>query len=123
MKFSAMTKPIRRGSLLILLLTVVALGTWTTTGYAWQQEPRAQPERDHYSRVAAAIARAKATGVNEIRLMSPIVLPTGVATVDDLVRDYTLLRVIVHDATTLVGDQDVETWYKLGVLEVLNRQA
>lgn len=118
-----MTKTIRSRSFPIILFTVVAFGAWTTAGYAWQQEPNATPQQNHYSRIAVAIARAKAAGVNEITLLAPIVLPTGVATVDDLIRDYTLLRVIVEDATTLVGDQGVETWYKLGVLEVLNRQA
>jgi hypothetical protein len=39
------------------------------------------------------------------RKSRPEVMWTGIATVNDLIRDYTLLRVIVCDATTLAGDQ------------------
>ncbi|MBV9746229.1 MAG: hypothetical protein JO099_20910 [Acidobacteriia bacterium] len=95
----------------------------TATGNAWQQAPTPQPEQDHYSRVAVAIQRAKATGLNQLILSSPLVMKTGVRTVNDLIRDYSLLRFTVVDAVSTVDDQNVQTWYKLSVVDVLSRQA
>ena len=48
---------------------------------------------------------------------------SGVRSVNDLIRDYSLLCVTVVDATSVVDDQNVRTWYKLSVADVLSRQA
>lgn len=117
-----MTKLIRR-IFPIVPISIVAVAILTTTGNAWQQGPKVPFEQDHYSRVAAAIQQAKAAGIHEITLPSPLVMKSAVRTVNDLIRDYSLLRVTVVDATTVVDDDNVRTWYKLSVLDVLSRQA
>jgi len=64
---SAMPKSIHRIFFLICPLSVVAIGVWTKTRNAWQQEPGAQPGRVHYSRVGVAIARQKPLGIRPCR--------------------------------------------------------
>ena len=64
---SAMLKSIHRIFFLITPLSVVAIGVSTTARNAWQQEPSAQPGRDHYSRVGVAIARQKPLGIRRYR--------------------------------------------------------
>lgn len=102
---------------------VVGVAILAATGNPWQQKQSAPPERDHYSRIAVAIEQAKAAGIHEITLSSPLVMKSAVRTVNDLIRDYSLLRVTVVDGTSVVDDQNVQTWYKLSVLDVLSRQA
>jgi hypothetical protein len=51
-------------------------------------------------------------------------LPSDVTSIEQVIRDYSLVRVKVKDKETTVSDSDgsLQTWYKLDVLEVLRRQ-
>jgi hypothetical protein len=77
--------------------------------------------RDYYRK---AIETAKEQGKNEVILPPGIDLPIQEHSLEELLRDYGLLRVKVIDKETTVSEPyaDIKTWYKVEILETLHRQ-
>lgn len=77
--------------------------------------------RDYYHK---AIEAAKAEGKKEIVLPPGIAIPTVELSLEELLRDYGLLRFKVIDEETTVTEPyaDIKTWYKVEILETLHRQ-
>ena len=82
--------------------------------------------RDYYRE---DIENAKKQGKTEVILPGGIALPTPDLSLEELLRDYGLLRVKVIDKETTVyasvpeiPSADIETWYKVEILETLHRQ-
>jgi hypothetical protein len=77
--------------------------------------------RDYYRE---AIESAKEQGKNEIGLPGGIAIPTVELSLEELLRDYGLLRFKVIDEETTVTEPyaDIKTWYKVEILETLHRQ-
>lgn len=75
------------------------------------------------------LQQAKAEGKTEIILPSAMQLPGTVNSLEQVIQDYSLIRVRVKDAEAIVTQPDptietisIDTWYKLDVLEVLHQQ-
>jgi hypothetical protein len=82
--------------------------------------------RDYYRE---DIERAKEQGKKEILLPGGIDLPTPELSLEELLRDYGLLRFKVIDQETTVyasvpeiPSADIQTWYKVEIVETLRRQ-
>jgi len=77
--------------------------------------------RDYYRK---EIESAKEQGKNEIILPPGIDLPFAQQSLEELLRDYGLLLVKVIDTETTVSEPyaDIDTWYKVEILETLHRQ-
>jgi hypothetical protein len=77
--------------------------------------------RDYYRK---AIETAKEQGKNEVILPPGIDLPAPEQSLEELLRDYGLLRVKVIDEETTVSKPyaDIKTWYKVEILETLYQQ-
>jgi hypothetical protein len=77
--------------------------------------------RDYYRK---DIESAKEQGKKEVVLPPGIDLPTSELSLEDLLRDYGLLRVKVMDTETTVSEPyaDIQTWYKVEIVETLHRQ-
>lgn len=77
--------------------------------------------RDRYGE---EIERAKAENKTTILLPAAFGMPSTVTTVDQVMRDYSLLRVKVIDRETAINepDADIKTWYKVKILEALHQQ-
>src|SRR5215510_3594925 len=125
------------------IILCIAIGLVLLSGGAWlwkatrkaprQQRaanvPRAKYEgilRDYYRE---DIESAKKQGKKEVILPGGIDLPTPELSLEELLRDYGLLRVKVIDKETTVyasvpeiPSADIETWYKVEILETLHRQ-
>src|SRR5205085_3126843 len=50
------------------------------------------------------------------------ILPTGLETVTEVIRDYSVLRVGIIDSLITTDDDDIRTWSKLRILETLSEQ-
>lgn len=84
---------------------------------------RAQNEQKLRDKFHDHIAQAKAEGRREIvRIVQA--MPSDVTSIEQVIRDYSLVRVKVKDKETTVSDSDgsLQTWYKLDVSEVLHQQ-
>jgi hypothetical protein len=68
------------------------------------------------------VRQAKAEGRTEAKLPTPVITPTGVQTIDDVVRNYSVLRVVVIDKVTGDDKTDIQTWYKLKIVETIHPQ-
>jgi hypothetical protein len=86
--------------------------------------------RARYERIARDyyredIERAKELGKKEVILPPCIAIPSLDLSLEELLRDYGLLRVKVIDTETTVAEPyaDIETWYKVEILETLRPQA
>src|SRR5262245_1371239 len=92
-----------------------------------QQAPaeiqRAKNEQKLRDKFRDHIARAKAEGRREI-VSTVEGMPSDVTSIEQVIRDYSLVRVKVKDKETTVSDStgSIQTWYKLDVLEVLRQQ-
>src|SRR5262245_46546085 len=112
----------------LVLLSGGAL-LWMATRSASRQQTaadirRAKNEgivRDYYRK---DIETAKAEGKKEIVLPGGIAIPTVELSLEELLRDYGLLRFKVIDEETTVTEPyaDIRTWYKVEILETLHRQ-
>src|SRR5215813_1157207 len=88
-----------------------------------EEVQRAKNEQKLRDKFHDHIARAKAEGRREI-VITVEGMPSDVTSIEQDIRDYSLLRVKVKDKETTVSDSDgsLQTWYKLDVLEVLRKQ-
>jgi hypothetical protein len=116
----------------------IAIGLALLSGGAWFWKAKKSPYRQQTAadmrraenegivRVyyRKAIETAKEQGKNEVILPPAIDLPTPELSLEELLRDYGLLRVKVIDKETTVSetDADIKTWYKVEILETLRRQ-
>jgi hypothetical protein len=82
--------------------------------------------RDYYRE---DIERAKEQGKKEVILPGGIATPTPELSLEELLRDYGLLRVKVIDKETTIyvtipeiPSADIETWYKVEIVETLHSQ-
>ena len=119
----------------ILCLT---LGLVLLSGGAWlwrtkmnvpRQQTSADTQRAKYERIVRdyhreEIERAKELGRKEVILPPGIDLPTPELSLEELLRDYSLLRVKVIDKETTVSEPyaDILTWYKVEIVETLHEQ-
>ena len=120
------------------VILYIAIGLVLLSGGAWlwrakmsathQQTPadirRAKYEnivRDYYRK---DIESAKKQGKKEVILPGGIDLPTPELSLEELLRDYGLLRFKVIDQETTVSEPyaDIKTWYKVEIVETLHRQ-
>jgi hypothetical protein len=116
----------------------IAIGLVLLSGGAWLWKAKKSPSRQQTAadmrraknegivRVyyRKAIETAKEQGKNEVTLPPGIDLPTLELSLEELLRDYGLLRVKVIDKETTVSETygDIKTWYKVEILETLRRQ-
>jgi hypothetical protein len=123
------------------VILCLALGLVVLVGGAWlwgtkkspprQQEPAdIQRVKDKNERLVKDqyredIERAKEQGKNEIVLPGGIALRTPQRSLEELLSDYGLLRVRVIDKETTVSElyADIETWYKVEIVETLHHQS
>jgi len=125
------------------VILCIAIGLVLLSGGAWlwkatRKAPRQQPAaillrakyegifRDYYRE---EIESAKKQGKKEVILPGGIALPTPDLSLEELLRDYGLFRVKVIDKETTVylgvpeiPSADIDTWYKVEILETLHRQ-
>ncbi|MCI0336947.1 MAG: hypothetical protein L0226_05180 [Acidobacteria bacterium] len=107
---------------------------WKATTSASRQQTAADTKRAKYERILRDYYRediesAKKQGKKEVILPGGIALPTPELSLEELLRDYGLLRVKVIDKETTVyvlvpeiPSADIETWYKVEILETLHQQ-
>ncbi len=76
------------------------------------------------------LEQVRAENKTELILPSAAQLPGTVNSLEQVIQDYSLVRVKVKDAETIVTQLDptietvsIDTWYKLEVLEVLHQQS
>jgi hypothetical protein len=119
----------------ILCLT---LGLVLLSGGAWLwrakmnssgQQTSADTQRAKYERIVRdyhrkEIERAKELGKREVILPPGIDVPFAEQSLEELLRDYGLLRVRVIDKETTVSEPyaDILTWYKVEIVETLYEQ-
>jgi hypothetical protein len=124
--------------ILLLALALVLLSggalLWKATRKAFRQQTAADIQRAKYEGMVRdsyreEIERAKEQGKKELLLPPGIDLPTPQLSLEELLRDYGLLRVKVIDTETTVyatvpeiPSADIKTWYKVEILETLHRQ-
>jgi hypothetical protein len=123
------------------VILCLALGLVLVSGGAWMwgaktRAPRQQTAAD-LQRVKAKneglvrdkhrkdIENAKEQGKNEVILPSGIDLPAPQRSLEELLHNYGLLRVRVIDKETTVSEPyaDIETWYKVEIVETLHHQS
>jgi hypothetical protein len=121
------------------VILCLALGLVVLVGGAWlwgakksasrQQTPadiqRARNERLVRDQYREVIESAKEEGKNEVILHPIIALPGPQRSLEELLRDYSLLRVKVTDKETTVSEPYVyiKTWYKVEIVETLHHQS
>jgi hypothetical protein len=107
---------------------------WKATWKAPRQQPAANVPRAKYEGILRDYYRediesAKKQGKKEVILPGGIDLPTPELSLEELLRDYGLLRVKVIDKETTIyisvseiPSADIETWYKVEIVETLHPQ-
>jgi hypothetical protein len=105
---------------IVLALALCAVSSLFLTA---QNQPSVGTSNQAYEgRLIRVVKQAKAEGRTSITLSAPISFPTGVDTVNEVIRDYSLLRVAVADTVTTSDDDPIQTWFKLKILETLSPQ-
>jgi hypothetical protein len=122
------------------VILCLALGLVVLSGGAWLWGAKTKASRQQTSadiqrvkvkneglvrdRYRKAIVSAKEEGKNEVILPPSIDLPTPQLPLEELLRDYGLLRVKVIDKETTVSEPaDIKTWYKVEIVETLHHQS
>jgi hypothetical protein len=115
-------------ALVLVLLSGGAL-LWRAKTSAYRRQTAADIRRAKYEGIVRdyyreAIETAKEQGKNEVILPPGIDLPIAEQSLEELLRDYGLLRFKVIDIETTVSEPyaDIKTWYKVEILETLHRQ-
>jgi len=117
---------------LALGLVVLIGGVWmwgTKTNASRMQTAadirRARSEKTVLDKHRGEIDRAKAEGRNEVILPASNEIRIGPSSsIEDIMRNYSLLRVKVKNKETVASEPyaDIRTWYKLEVLETIHQQ-
>jgi hypothetical protein len=116
---------------LALGLVVLIGGAWmwgAKTNASRQQTAadirRAKNEKVIRDNYREKLDRAKAEGQSEIILPASSEIQMA-SSIEDIMRDYSLLRVKVKDIQTIASESSatITTWYKLEVLETIHQQA
>jgi hypothetical protein len=123
------------------IILCLALGLILLSGGAWiwgaktkasRQQTAADLQRVNIKneklvrdRYREGIERAKNQGENEVRLPPGISIGISQQSLEELLRDYGLLRVRVIDKETTVSEPDayIKTWYKVEIVETLHHQS
>jgi hypothetical protein len=106
-----------------IILFALVLCTVGSLFLAAQNQPSVGTSNQAYEgRLIRIIKQAKAEGRTSINLGAPTLFPTGMDTVNEVIRDYSLLRVAVADTVTTSDDDHIQTWFKLKILETFSRQ-
>jgi hypothetical protein len=121
------------------IILCLALGLVVLSGGAWlwvaktkesRQQTAADIQRARNEGIVRAhhrkdIESAKEQGKNEVLLPGAFDLPTPELSLEELLRDYGLLRVKVIDKETTVTEPDarIRTWYKVKIVETLHHQS
>jgi hypothetical protein len=89
-----------------------------------QRIDRAHKERLVRDNYRDDIESARAQGKKEVILPSGIAMPHPELSLEELLREYSLLKVKVVDKETKIDEPgaDISTWYKLEIVETLHRQ-
>jgi len=126
-----------RHLIIIAAFILAACGSawlWRAKTRASRQQTTADIQRAKYEGMVrdyfrTDIESAKEQGKKEVILPGGIDLPTPELSLEELLRDYGLLRVKVIDQETTVyasvpeiPSADIETWYKVEIVETLHRQ-
>jgi hypothetical protein len=113
----------------LVLLSGGAL-LWRATRSASKQQTSVETQRAKNERIVRdyyrkEIESAKEQGKNEVLLPGAFDLPTPELSLEELLRDYGLLRVKVIDKETTVTEPDarIRTWYKVKIVETLHHQS
>lgn len=113
---------------LALGLVLLVGGAWLWGASVSRQQTAADIQRaknegivrDHHRE---EIERAKAESKKEIVLPGASIIPSTVTSIEQIMRNHSLLRVKVIDKETTVDDTaDIKTWYKVEVVETLHQQ-
>jgi hypothetical protein len=112
----------------LVLLSGGAL-LWKTTRSASKRQTTADLQRAKNERIVRdyyrkEIESAKEQGKKEVILPPGISIGFSQQSLEELLRDYGLLRVKVVDRETTVSesDADIKTWYKVEIVETLRQQ-
>ncbi len=112
----------------LVLLSGGAL-LWRAKTSASRQQTAADIRRAKYEGIVRdyyreEIESAKKQGKKEVMLPGAIAIPTAELSLEELLRDYGLLRFKVIDKETTVSEPyaDITTWYKVEIVETLRRQ-
>jgi hypothetical protein len=82
----------------------------------------AATSQSEQGRIAIGVKSAKSRGENKVELLAPIVLPTGVSTVDAVFDDYAVIIAEAVAKRVLADADNISTWYKLRTVEILAPQ-
>jgi hypothetical protein len=112
----------------LVLLSGGAL-LWKATRSASKQQATADLQRAKYERIVRDYYRKDIDSAKEVG-KKEVILPPAMdeclieQSLDELLRDYGLLRVKVVDEETTVSEPyaDINTWYKVEIVETLHRQ-
>src|SRR5262245_41531847 len=112
----------------LVLLSGGAL-LWKATRSASKQQTTVDIQRAKYEGLVRDYYRKDIEGAKE-QGKKEVVLPGGIAigfsqkSLEELLRDYGLLRVKVIDTETTVSEPyaDINTWYKVEIVETLHQQ-
>jgi hypothetical protein len=112
-----------------LVLLVGGALLWKAKTSASRQQTAADIQRAKYEKIVRDYYRediesAKEQDKNEVILPPGIDLRTPELSLEELLRDYGLLRFKVIDEETTVSEPyaDIDTWYKVEILETLHQQ-
>lgn len=73
-------------------------------------------------RIALEVKSAKSHGQNNVELVAPIGMPTGISTVDDVLNHYSVVIAELVGKRVGADADDVNTWYKFRISELLAEQ-
>lgn len=121
------------------VILCLALGLVLLSGSAWIWRAKTKASRQQTAadiqrakneglvrgKYRTAIESAKEEGKNEVILRPGIDLPTPELSLEELLRNYGLLRIRVIDKETTVSESnaDIKTWYKVEIVETLHHQS
>lgn len=94
------------------------------TGLSFQPMSLAEPSDSipRHLQLLRAVRQAKQQGLKEVRLPPAILEPTGVETMNEVLRDYAIFRFEVAEMVTLPEDASLSTLYKIRVIETIRSQ-
>lgn len=119
-------------TLLFLVLGLVLSGggvlLWQAPGVFRQpttaEKQRIKLERLARNRYREEIDRAKAENKTVVLLPAATNIPSNITSVEQIMRNYSLLRIKVIDKETTVYEPDagIKTWYKAEIVDTLHQQ-
>jgi hypothetical protein len=87
-----------------------------------QSQKRIHPSTPDVGRIHDAATSAKARGETAVQLPSAIIMPTGVASVDEVLSIYSVMLLKLSQIVVSDDPHSIFTWYKFKILDTLTRQ-